>query len=125
MVHRHYNTWQPIRGYQGRIIGQSDGHIFKKTIRGSGHLLRSPKAIAIDADVYDRDIALSHQQIEVYDAETEKLHQSSIENFNRHRGELDRGCGRQYYLTFSRWKTTNLSPDAPRQLSLDLGTMNA
>lgn len=94
---------QPIRGYGGRIIGTSDGVVFRKTIKGSLHLLRCPPAIAIDAEAYDIEIAPSHQRIEVYDMEAGRTYSASIETFDSLKGELDRGFGRQYFVTLNHW----------------------
>jgi len=125
MVRCHCTTWQPVRGYRGKAIGRSDGRTFRKTIKGSKHLLRSPRAIAIDAEAYDHEIALNCQYIEICDTESRTLYQSTVVDFDRYKGELNRGHGRQYYLRLSRWQITNLSSHTPRQLPLDLGVANA
>jgi len=44
---------KPIRSYDGKVIGSSDGVVFRKTIKGSLHILRCPPAIAIDAYAYE------------------------------------------------------------------------
>ena len=121
MVRYYYTTkWQPVMGYDGKIVGQSDGHVFKKKIKGSKHLLRKPPAIGIDAPAYEQEIAPTCERIEVFDMESNRLYVSTIENFQRNRGELDRGHGRQVYLILNRWQVTDLSPNAPRQLGFAL-----
>ncbi len=121
MVRHNYTTieWQSIRGFDNKTIGKSNGRIFKKTIRGSIHLLRKPPAIAIDADAYDKHIAFSHQLLEIYDSETNRLYTSSTEDFNLHRIEFDRGHGKQYALAMNHWHVTDLNPDAPQQLTFN------
>ena len=126
MAQCHFITskWSPVYGYNSKIIGKSNGQIFRKTIKGSLHLLRKPPAIAIDATAYEHEISKTHQYIEVFDTDTNNLYISSIENFNKHKGLLDRGHGRQYYLSLCHWQLTDQRPIAARQLVFSFGVGN-
>jgi len=107
---------RPIRAYDGRIIGFSDGVVFKKTVEGSKHLLKCPPAIAIDAVAYENDIAPTHERIEVKDVETDRLYSISIEAFERNKEEMDRGHGRQYFVRLRYWRCE--SRNGAKQLAL-------
>ena len=113
--------WTPVRGHNNKIIGQSNGHTFKKNIQGSKHILRKPLAIAIDASTYEEQIAPTHRSIEVFDSESQKTYISSIVNFNKHKGILDRGHGKQYFLTLNHWQVTDLNQSVSHQLSFSFG----
>ncbi len=130
MVQSNYTTGrQPVCSCDGKRIGQIEGRIFKKKVYGSRHFLRSPRAIAIDADACDLEIAPSVERIEVYDKEVDRLYVSSVGNFNQYKIELDRGFGRQYALPLRYWEYEGKQvpfkpmepepkPNGPHQLSL-------
>jgi hypothetical protein len=93
-----------IRAYDGKVIGTSDGTTFRKTIRGSLHLLRCPPAIAIDARAYSEQIAPTHERIEALDTESDKLYSISVESFERHKESLNYGYGEQVYVRLRYWQ---------------------
>ena len=104
MVQGNYTTGtQPVYSCDGKVIGQIEGQVFRKNIKGSKHLLRKPRAIAIDVYAYDEDIATACECIEVKDQETGITYVSTIENFNRYRIKLDRRHGQQYALPLGYW----------------------
>ena len=118
MVQTNYTTeWQPIIGFHGKTIGKSDGRIFRKNIQGSKHLLRTPRAIAIDACALD-ELPPTIQIIEVFDTENSKNYTTTIGNFHRYKMELDRGFGRQYALTLNRWSI--IDPNSSLQMAFPL-----
>ena len=88
----------------GKIIGNIEGNKFIKQVIGSKHKLKYPKAWAIDADAFDRDIKPEATEIVVIDKETCVEYYCSVATFNRLKGELDRGFGRQYFLTLNHWE---------------------
>lgn len=94
---------KPIRSYDGKVIGSSDGIVFRKTIKGSLHILRCPPAIAIDAEAYEQEIKPTHERIEVMDTESDKVYTISVDSFERNKEELDRGHGRQVYARLRYW----------------------
>lgn len=93
---------------QGKVIGYLQDHAFIKPVRGSKHMLLFPqKAWAIDAEVFDREVKPNTSKFVVIDRETGLEYHCSIEVFDRLKGELDRGFGKQYFLTLSHWEVRN------------------
>jgi hypothetical protein len=97
------NQIHPIRAYDGKVIGTSDGKTFRKTIKGSSHLLRCPPAIAIDAQAYTEQISPTHEAIEVTDIESGTVYSISIESFERNKESLNYGYGEQFYVRLRYW----------------------
>ena len=97
---------QLVRLPDGRVAGTIDGETFVKRVVGSKHRLRQPPAWSIQAEVYAR---IRHQvtSIVVLDAETGTEYRTSVETFDKHKGELDRGFGKQYYLTLNHWQVVS------------------
>lgn len=91
----------------GRIVGQVSGSTFRKTIKGSRHMLRKPLAIALDVQsVHDAQRAgASHA--EVIDTETGNVYRASLDKVLREGVRFDRGFGRQVFLPLDDW----LRPD--------------
>jgi len=104
----------PIRA-QGKVIGYLRDHTFTKSVIGSKHQLRCPPAWAIDAEAFDREIKCNATKIVVIDKETGKEYYCPVERFDKLKGELDRGFGRQYYLTLPHWEVRG---NGHHQLSL-------
>lgn len=87
-----------------KVVGYLEDNRFIKSVIGSKHQLRSPAAWAIDAEVFDGDIKPNATEIVVIDKETRIKYRTSVDSFDRLKGELDRGFGRQYFLTLTHWK---------------------
>ena len=104
MVHIHSSTKHKRLVKVGeKIIGHIDGNRFVKQVSGSRHMLRRPPAWAIDAEAYDSEIRPNATEIVVLDKETGLEYHCSVETFDRLKGGLDRGFGRQYMLTLNHW----------------------
>ncbi len=88
-----------------KIIGDIDARTFTKRVKGSKHMLRQPPAWGIDAPIFDEQIKPNCDTIVVIDMETDKKYQVSVELFNKQKGTLDRGFGKQYYLTLKWWNS--------------------
>ena len=99
---------------QGKVIGYLEGDTFIKPVIGSKHRLRCPPAWAIDAEAFDREVQLHATEIVVIDKETGTNFYATVDAFNRLKGELDRGFGRQYYLTLNHW---SVNGNGHKQLS--------
>ena len=97
------NQIHPIRAYDGKVIGTSDGTTFRKTIKGSSHLLRRPSAIAIDAQAYAEQIAPTHETIEVTDIEKDMVYSIPIDSFDKNKEVLNYGYGEQFYVRLRFW----------------------
>ncbi|MFC1967851.1 hypothetical protein ACFLVX_00460, partial [Chloroflexota bacterium] len=91
----------------GKIIGTLDGNKFIKTVVGSRHRLRRPPAWALDAGAFDQEVRPNATEVIVIDKETGVEYHASVETFDQLKGELDRGFGRQYFLTLNHWQTKN------------------
>jgi hypothetical protein len=105
---------RPIK-VQDKIIGCLQNHTFIKRVIGSKHRLRCPPAWAIDAEAFDKEIKPNATEFVVLDKETGLEYHCLVENFDRLKGELDRGFGRQYFLTLNHWEVRD---NGNHQLSL-------
>jgi len=106
----------------GKCIGELKDGVFYKTVVGHRHQLRHPPAWAIQADVFDKLIKPNATKIVIKDKESGIEYHCSVESFCRLRGELDRGFGRQYFLTLNHWERHG---NGHRQLSLWGGSGSA
>lgn len=88
----------------GKLIGTIDTERRElvKRVVGSKHFLHTPRAIAIDAALYD---ANRHRfdMIRVEDTESGVVYVAHASHFDTWRIVLDRGYGRQYALLLSKW----------------------
>jgi hypothetical protein len=109
---------QPVKLPDGKVVGYLEGSVFIKPVVGSRHMLRTPRAWAIDAELYEQ-VRPSIERIVIEDKETGTRYQATTEVFDRFRGVLDRGFGKQYYLTLNRWMTGH--PGDVQQLALTFG----
>ena len=99
----------------GKVIGTLENGKFTKVVIGSKHKLRHPLAWAIDADAFDTVIKSDATEIEVIDKEAGTRYRTPTEIFDQLKGELNRGFGRQYFLTLRHWQVEDSDN---RQLSL-------
>jgi len=97
-----------------QVVGYVQGNIFRKSIRGSVHMLRKPKAIAFDISTLKDAANAGATQVEVKDTETGKIYLARIDDILRDGKRFNRGYGWQVYYLLSRWR----HPDSPAQLSL-------
>jgi len=109
---------RPVKLPDGRVIGWLEGKTFTKPVCGSKHRLRQPPAWAIDADAFDQQVKPQAKEIVIWDGESDTKYRASIENFDQHKGEFDRGFGRQYFLVLPRWDVIKTNSDRPAQLTL-------
>ena len=89
-----------------RVVGEVSSGVFKKTISGSSHILRKPRAIALDVDSLKQAKEYGASTIRITDRETGRVYSADIEYFTRYSFELNRGFGAQYALTLDRWTVT-------------------
>ena len=85
------------------IIGKIEGGAFTKPVSGSKHMLKRPPAWAIQADTYDSQVKGKVKYIVIWDKDTGRRYKTSAEIFDKHKGVLDRGFGKQYFLTMNHW----------------------
>lgn len=116
MIHSYSNTkGRRVVKVENRVIGYLKGNAFIKTVIGSKHQLRKPPAWAIDAETYEREIRPSAAELVIIDKESGITYSASVQTFDRLKGELDRGFGRQYFLTLKHWEVRG---NGHHQLSL-------
>jgi hypothetical protein len=106
---------QSVKLPNGKVIGRFEENKFIKEVYGSKHKLRYPSAWAIDAEAFDKEVKFNATDIVVIDRETDTKYHVSVETFDRLKGELDRGWGRQYFLTLGNWQVQD---NGNRQLNL-------
>jgi hypothetical protein len=94
---------QLVRLQNGKVAGRVEDGVFVKPVRGSKHMLRIPRAWAVDAEAYD-SIRPNINLIVVQDEESGFSYRATPETFDAFRGSLDRGFGRQYFLPLERWQ---------------------
>ncbi len=91
-----------------KVVGYIEGNTFFKPVLGSRHKLRNPPAWAIDAEVFDTQVKPNTVEMVVIDRETGTEYHISTELFDRLKGKLNRGFGRQYFLTLKHWETEDI-----------------
>ncbi len=106
-----FSTKRPVR-YGEKVIGCLEGRTFVKPVVGSKHRLNSPPAWAIDAEVFDQEVRPYATDFVVLDRESGCRYRCSVETFDAFKQVLDRGFGRQYFLTANHWRTDQ-QPDRP------------
>lgn len=103
----------------GRTAGYVYGDAFRKTVRGSKHMLRTPRAWASDIAALAAAAAAGATHIEIEDSESGALYRASIAEMLEHGFTFDRGFGQQIALPLDKWSR----PDKGTQM--DLFTMEA
>jgi len=101
-----------------KVIGYIQEDTFYKPVFASKHQLKFPPAWSIDAQVFDEQIKPITATFVVQDKETDTEYHVSISTFDHLKRELDRGHGRQYFLTLGHWEVHG---NGHEQLSLSGG----
>ena len=96
-------------------IGYVSGGHFRKTISGSKHMLRSPKAIAFDVCTLDDAQRAGASHVSVTDSETGRTYCAPIDDVRRFGFPVARGHGRQVALTLDRYSVDGEPPEAERR----------
>ena len=94
--------------WKKRMVGSLDKRVFYRAISGGSGMLRSPKAWAIQADIFDRDLRGKCDRIVFLDTDTQKRYVCTFQEFDEHKGIMDRGFGKQYYLTLEYFNTPTM-----------------
>ena len=89
-----------------RVVGEVVEGTFKKSISGSSHMLRKPRALALDVDSLKQAKGYGARTIQITDRETGFVYSCDVEHFTRHAFELNRGFGVQSALTLNHWTVT-------------------
>lgn len=100
-------TKQSSKVFAGnRVVGEVKRGIFSKRIVASRHMLRTPRAIALDVDSLRQAKDYGAHTIRITDGETGRVYSADYEHFMRYSFELDRGHGLQRALMLDRWTVT-------------------
>lgn len=100
-MHKNYT---PIY-VNGRAIAKVKGDTLIKSIHGSRHMLRQPRAIAFDVDSLNQAEAAGAVLVNVTDQETGVIYRSTIAHIRDKGIRLNRGYGEQIALPLEGWTT--------------------
>lgn len=92
-------------------IGYVQAGVFHKSISGSKHILRKPRAIAFDRSTLVDAEKAGAVSVRVFDDETRTVYTARIDDIWTHGVTVLRGFGDQIGLTLNRW-TVNGQPPA-------------
>ena len=99
---------------RGKVIGRVRGDTFYKTVKGSRHMLRKPRAWAFDVSTLRDAEEAGAVRVEILDSDTGRRYRTTIKTIWQHDKRFDRGHGRQIYLALEHWT----DPDAAKQPTL-------
>jgi hypothetical protein len=89
---------------QGRVVAVLQGHVLRKRVIGSMHMLRQPPAWAFDTSIMEAARQDGATQVEVVDIETKRAYQAAIDAFNAYGFRFNRGYGDQVGLALCYWR---------------------
>jgi len=95
-----------------RVIGVVAGVTFHKSITGSKHILRRPRAIAFDRCTLRGAAAAGATCAAILDRETGATYTITFESIDRHSFPVHRGHGDQVAVTLDRWAKNGAMPVA-------------
>lgn len=90
----------------GHPVGYVQDGEFRKSVRGSVHFLRSPRAIAFDTSTLRDAERAGARRVVVQDTETGKVYRADIDTVLAHGFRVERGHNEQTALTMERWSTS-------------------
>lgn len=95
-----------VKNRDGRVIGEVLGDVLTKRVRGSVHMLRSPRAWAVDVEALRQAERLGARWVVVLDTETGERYRASVAVFWEHGVNVERGFGLQVALPMDYWQRT-------------------
>jgi hypothetical protein len=105
-----------------QIVGRVRGNVFSKRLRSSRHLLRLPRAWALDArSLRDAETA-GAKFVEIQDRDTGQTYSASTARIRERGFTVDRGHGRQIALLLEEWAVAATDRPLAHQLALAVGT---
>lgn len=102
----------------GKVVGKVRGDTFYKTVRGSIHFLRSPRAIAFDVSTLTQAEQAKATWVQVHDIETHIIYRAPLAHILKVGIKVNRGYGPQIALVMEAWITTRPGDPIAAQLSL-------
>jgi hypothetical protein len=94
----------------GRVVGIVAGATFHKTITGSKHILRRPRAIAFERCTLRDAAAAGATCAAILDKETGSTYTISFETIHRYSFPVLRGHGDQVAVTLEHWSMNGATP---------------
>jgi len=88
---------------QGRVVAVLQGHVLRKRVIGSMHMLRQPPAWAIDSQILEQAQRDGVRKVEIADIESGKVYRAPLVAFFIHGICIDRGHGQQIALPGAHW----------------------
>lgn len=88
----------------GKVVGEVCGRTFRKTFKGSRHMLQKPRAIANDVAVLEDAERAGAVEVEERDTETGAVYSTTIATIRAHGFRVNRGYGEQIALAVNRWQ---------------------
>ena len=86
-----------------RVIGEVREDIFHKSVNGSKHFLRVPKAIANDIKVLNEAEKAGAKWVQILDKETDQTYKATIAHIRESGFPINRGWGKQIALPMNGW----------------------
>ncbi len=99
----------PVAAPNGVILGWLEGTVLSRWLRSSVHMLRVPVAWTIDKQAFD-NLRAHHTvtKIIIHDQDAQpgqiSMYAISIEDWDLHVGEINRGKFDQYFVTLGNWR---------------------
>jgi len=116
--HLDYITSVKVRRGDGRVVAEVRGDVLVKRVWGSKHMLRTPRAWAVDVAVLREAEALGARAVEVHDLEDGTVYRAPLERFWQRGIRVNRGYGEQVALLLSDWLPAGQPAVEAAQLSL-------
>ena len=99
----------------GRVVGQVEGHVFRKVVHSGRHFLRQPRAIAFDRSTLHDAEAAGARLVHVYDRNCQDTYTATLETVWQHCFPVRRGFGDQVGVPLDRWSINGAQPLAERR----------
>jgi hypothetical protein len=123
MVRPHHGVVQPYPTpnagtpiyVNGRVVGYVACGVFRKTLCGSKHMLRQPRAWAFDQSSLDDAAAAGATLVSILDRENGSVYLASLETIREHGFRVIRGHGNQWALALDHWRINGQEPAAERR----------
>ena len=115
---------EPLFTQDGKVCAVIVGGALTKAIRGSVHMLRRPRAIALDVGAVEAAEARGISPVAVTDHETRTVYRTTITELYRHGWRFNRGWGTQIAMRLERWQRDGDEPERqPEQPKCDRGSL--
>jgi hypothetical protein len=98
-----------------RVIGNVRGDTFCKTVTGSKHFLRSPKAICFDRSTLRDAAAAGATCAAIFDRETGTTYTAALATIDAYSFPVHRGHGDQVGVPLDHWSVNGATPVAEQR----------